>query len=148
MVVEIDLSGLVFIGPTATALLLATANRLGDDGCVVRNVPPNNRLIYNYLLRSGFVRLFTEEDHPEPFSRLAPAGFHEISGIPFLQVTIWIQALRHTQLGSNRQAVSKEQPLPTVPGCGSGCARSAGVEGYAAGCRGPPAGMGCTRRRG
>lgn len=51
--ISIDLTGLIFIGPTATALLLATANRLGDLGCRVRIWPPNNRLTYNYLTRPG-----------------------------------------------------------------------------------------------
>lgn len=73
--VEVDLSGLVFIGPTATALLLATANRLAAIGCSVFIAPPRNRLTRNYLLRSDFVRLFTATDPPEPFGRLTPAGF-------------------------------------------------------------------------
>ncbi len=73
--VEIDLSGMVFIGPTGTALLLATANRLGELGCSVHIVPPNNPLTHNYLLRSDFVRLFTSTEQPEPFSRKTPKGF-------------------------------------------------------------------------
>jgi hypothetical protein len=73
--VEIDLQKMVFIGPTGTALLLATANRLGELGCGVRITPPSNPLTYRYLLRSDFVRLFTSSEYPEPFLRKAPKGF-------------------------------------------------------------------------
>jgi anti-sigma regulatory factor (Ser/Thr protein kinase) len=74
--VKVDLSGVAFIAPTATALLLATLMRLRDAGCGVDVRGPNNPLTDRFLMRSDFVRQFLDRDDvEEPFERKEPAGF-------------------------------------------------------------------------
>lgn len=74
--VEIDLTGLAFIGPTALALLQSAAEHVSDLGSHVAIYSPRNPLTRNYLLRMDFVRHFLHrEDVPEPFSRKDPVGF-------------------------------------------------------------------------
>jgi MFS superfamily sulfate permease-like transporter len=68
--ITIDLSHLVFMGPTAMELLLATVNRF--ETTQVHITPPSNPLTHRYFLRSDFVRLFIEAETDEPFSRKNP----------------------------------------------------------------------------
>jgi len=72
--VRIDLTRLVFIGPTAMALLLAAVNRVGLS-CPVVIDAPHNPLTARYFWRSDFVKHFVETDEEESFDRKSPKGF-------------------------------------------------------------------------
>jgi anti-sigma regulatory factor (Ser/Thr protein kinase) len=73
--IEIDLTHLVFIGPTALALLLAAANRAGELVEEVMIYPPTNPLTSRYFRRSDFVKLFVHAEVAEDFERKKPKGF-------------------------------------------------------------------------
>lgn len=72
--VRVDLTRLVFIGPTAMALLLAAVNRVGLSCSVVIDAP-HNPLTARYFWRSDFVKHFVETDEEEPFDRKSPRAF-------------------------------------------------------------------------
>jgi len=77
--IHLDLGGLVFIGPTAIALLEAALRRLEDEGLLVSGgliVEPTSRLTAQYLRRMDFFRgLASVGDVPESFERRKPVGF-------------------------------------------------------------------------
>ena len=78
-VIEVDLSRMVSIGPSALALLVATLRRLQDedllaDGSVLE--PPLSPGLRNYLMRMNLLRALADgEDLDEPITRHETHGF-------------------------------------------------------------------------
>jgi anti-sigma regulatory factor (Ser/Thr protein kinase) len=75
--IVIDLSGLVFLCPTAMALLTAASIRVQESGLMVEGVvhEPRSFLTRNYLMRMDFVRLIAGNVVEEPFERREAVGF-------------------------------------------------------------------------
>jgi hypothetical protein len=82
-VVEVDLSRLVSLGPTAVALLIAALRRLDDgelfaEGSIL--LPPRSPQVKNYLMRMNLIRsLSGGEELPEPITRHQAHGFRPCS---------------------------------------------------------------------
>lgn len=78
-VIEIDLSRLVSVSPSALALLIAALRRVDDaeliaDGSIL--LPPNSPGVRNYLMRMNLIRsLAGGESFPEPIERHEAHGF-------------------------------------------------------------------------
>lgn len=78
-VIEVDLSRLVSVGPSALALLIAALRRLEDadllaDGSAL--LPPRSPQVRNYLMRMNLIRsLVSGMDLREPIKRRNPHGF-------------------------------------------------------------------------
>lgn len=75
--IEVDLRRLVFFGPTALALLLATLKRLREEGLNTpgsRIYPPKAPNVLRYLLRMNLIRELVG-DIPEDFTRREAKGF-------------------------------------------------------------------------
>ncbi|HEX4838342.1 MAG TPA: hypothetical protein VFV03_07465 [Solirubrobacteraceae bacterium] len=77
--IEVDMSRLVSIGPTALALLIAALRRvdetklIGEDSALI---PPNSPQVKNYLMRMNLIRsLIGGEEIPEPITRNPTHGF-------------------------------------------------------------------------
>ncbi len=81
--IDVDLSRMVAIGPTALALLVATLRRLEDedllaDGSVLK--PPRSPGVRNYLMRMNLIRsLVGGEEFREPIVRHETHGFRPCS---------------------------------------------------------------------
>lgn len=75
--VRLDMGGLVFIGPSALALLLAALKRLDARGLLIegRIVPPRSRQTYNYLLRMDVLKALRVPAPARRFTRKAAVGF-------------------------------------------------------------------------
>lgn len=76
--VVIRLDRLVFLSPSALALLIAALKRVRDLGLATEGslvYPPNSPPVRNYLMRMNLIRALVNEDTPEPFSRNTPHGF-------------------------------------------------------------------------
>jgi hypothetical protein len=82
-IVEVDLSRLVSLGPTAVALLIAALRRLDDgdlfaEGSIL--LPPRSPQVKNYLMRMNLIRsLSGGEELPEPITRHQAHGFRPCS---------------------------------------------------------------------
>ena len=78
-VLELDMSGMVFIGPTSLALLEATIRRLEERELLLSGgwlAEPKNRLTNNYLHRMDFFSgLKSLQQVDEPFTRRPAVGF-------------------------------------------------------------------------
>jgi hypothetical protein len=77
--IEVDMSRLVSIGPTALALLIATLRRVDEAGFISEDsalIPPNSPQVKNYLMRMNLIRsLIGGEEIPEPITRNPTHGF-------------------------------------------------------------------------
>jgi len=76
--VEVDMSRLVAVGPTALALLTAALRRAADrdlllEGSVLE--PPRTPHVRNYLMRMNLLRTLTDEILDEPIQRHEEHGF-------------------------------------------------------------------------
>lgn len=83
-VTNLDLSGLVWMGPTAIALTTAVARKVGDDDLYLdgsRLTLPKSRSPRIYLERMDFLKgIFGHDlDRPEDFTRHAAVGFRPCS---------------------------------------------------------------------
>jgi hypothetical protein len=80
---EIDLSRMVSIGPTALALLVATLRRIEDNDLLGEGsllIPPRSPGLRNYLLRMNLLRsLVGGEDFDEPITRHEMKGFRPVA---------------------------------------------------------------------
>lgn len=77
---SVDLSGLVWIGPAALALLVAALKRVETEQLLlsVDVTPPTAASVRAYLMRMDFLRMLVGDGYPEdrePFRRRAPVGF-------------------------------------------------------------------------
>jgi hypothetical protein len=78
-VIEVDMSRLVSVGPSALALLIAALRRLEDtdllaDGSIL--FPPRSPPVRYYLMRMNLIRsLVSGKDLREPIKRRDPHGF-------------------------------------------------------------------------
>lgn len=73
-----DMGGLVFIGPTALALLVAVIKRLGNDALIgdgSRMRAPRSSMTNNYLMRMDLFKHLAGVEVDEPFERKKPVGF-------------------------------------------------------------------------
>lgn len=82
-VVEIDLSRLVSVSPSALALLIAVLRRVDDAGQFAEGsilLPPRSPGVKNYLMRMNLIRsLAGGESFPEPIERHEAHGFRPCS---------------------------------------------------------------------
>jgi hypothetical protein len=82
-VIEVDMSRLVSVSPSAIALLIAALRRVDDaeliaDGSIL--LPPRSPGVKNYLMRMNLIRsLVGGEDLPEPIERREAVGFRPCS---------------------------------------------------------------------
>lgn len=78
-VIEVDMSRLVSVGPSALALLIAALRRLEDaklldEGSIL--LPPRSPQVRYYLMRMNLIRsLVSGKDLREPIKRRDPRGF-------------------------------------------------------------------------
>jgi hypothetical protein len=82
-VIEVDLSRLVSLGPSALALLVAALRRVQDDDLLADGsilLPPRSPQVRNYLMRMNLIRsLVGGEELPEPITRHQARGFRPCS---------------------------------------------------------------------
>lgn len=82
--IELDLGGLVFVGPTSLALLEATLKRLENEDLLEPGgiiIEPRSPLTSQYLHRMDFFAgLDSIEGIEEPFERRDPVGFRPCQG--------------------------------------------------------------------
>jgi hypothetical protein len=79
-VVHLDLQGLVFLCPTAQAVVAAASRRIIDEGLTLQGSNvffPAARMVRQYLSRMDFFRPIVG-DMEEDFERRAPAGFRPL----------------------------------------------------------------------
>lgn len=76
--IDVDLSGLVSVSPSALALLIAALKRVADLDLIAEGSSihrPLSPAVHNYLLRMNLIRVLLGEEASEPVKRREPKGF-------------------------------------------------------------------------